>query len=73
MLRKLLVTGSTRIEEIHYDTDTLVMTIKFKSGQTYEYQKVPAKEFDAFKKAESVGIQFNDFSKKGYEYAKIDG
>jgi hypothetical protein len=55
---------SSNIEAIGYADQTLA--VKFKSGDTYHYNKVPVEVFEAFDEAKSKGSFFASTIRKGF-------
>jgi len=58
---------SSVIEHFEHDEETLQLTVKFRSGKSYTYQKVPQEVADAFAAADSHGRFFNENIKGQYE------
>ena len=49
------VANSSNVASYGYDAESQTLEVKFQSGQTYRYSKVTQAEFDALKKAPSIG------------------
>jgi hypothetical protein len=62
---------STVISHFDYNADTETLTIKFVSGVVYEYLKVPAETYQAFKNFREKGIYLNQHIKKNFAFKKI--
>jgi len=67
----MIKVNSSTISEIGYDSSRQIMTVKFKSGATYEYLEVPQNIFDFVAEAESVGKALNAEVKGVYEYRQV--
>ncbi len=63
------VTSST-IDSIHYDPDTKLLEIQFKSGGTYHYSDVSQEAYDALDNAESVGKHFHSHIRGKHAHTK---
>lgn len=50
---------SSNIARIGHDPGTLTMHVHFTNGSVYEYPRVAAKAFEAFKNADSHGSHFS--------------
>ena len=55
------------IEHFEHNAETEVLRVKFRSGKTYTYNKVPETVFEEFQAAESHGRFFNENIKGQYE------
>lgn len=62
---------STVIASYDYDPGTATLTVKFVSGLTYEYLKVPEEIYQAFKNFREKGVYLNKHIKNKFEYKKI--
>lgn len=62
------IKGSSNIEAVGYANGTL--TIRFKSGGTYDYAGVTPEQYHAFVNAESVGSHFHNHIRGKFEVAK---
>jgi hypothetical protein len=69
MDRKRVV--SSNIYSIGYDESRELLEVEFKSGDTYQYDAVPAAEFNALMGAASIGKYFNANIKDKYRCAKL--
>ena len=52
---KLTTVDSSMIHAVGYDAKTRTMEVVFNSGQTYDYEGVPPKEYKGLMAAESKG------------------
>lgn len=68
---KLEPVKSSNIEAVGYDGSEQRLTIEFKDGAQYCYEKVPEKTFNELHKAESVGTYFYKNIKTNFECVKI--
>lgn len=50
---------SSNIEAMGHNPITLVLSVKFKSGKTYDYANVPTRLYDELLKADSIGSAFS--------------
>lgn len=67
---------SSQVAAIGHDPRRNEMKVKFHSGGTYLYGNVTTAEFEALRKAESVGSHFSMTFKKDpvkYPYSKVEG
>lgn len=63
---------STAISRIEYAPETEALDIRFRdSGELYRYYGVPARVYDAFRKATSKGRFFNSHIRDRYDFAHI--
>lgn len=62
--------SSSNIEAIGYNPDYQILRIWFLNGTVYDYQNVPAIEFEALRYAPSVGVYLNKNIKGAYSYTK---
>ena len=62
---------SSNLSKAIYDTKEKTLTVTFKSGNEYEYYKVPHQIFTKLRMAESQGRFFNYEISKEYKYKKI--
>ncbi len=66
---------SSNIAAIGHDPINLTLTVQFKSGSRYLYQKVPTALFDQMVKADSVGSAFHKLIKSQpdkYPFTALD-
>lgn len=63
---------STNLEWVSYDKDKKELTVQFKSGGLYKYDKVPEKVFDDLLKAGSKGRFFWMKIRDVYKYTKLN-
>lgn len=61
--------GSSQIESIGYDGDTLA--VRFRTGGTYHYHGVSAETFSAMMEAKSVGSFLHRNIKPNYKFTKV--
>ncbi len=54
----MLPVTSSNIQSIGHDPTRQVLAVQFTSGQTWEYEGVPAQVFDAMRGAPSAGSYF---------------
>ncbi len=67
---------SSQVAAIGHDPRRNEMKVQFHSGGTYLYRNVTTAEFEALRKAESIGSQFSRTFKKDpvkYPYSKVEG
>ncbi len=58
---------SSLVKAVAYDPESKTMIVIFvRSGKKYRYENVPAKEYEDFVTAPSVGIYFNRVIRKAY-------
>jgi len=62
---------SSNLTKTIYDTGEEKLTVSFKNGTQYEYQKVPHSIYTKFRMAESQGTFFNKEIGRKYKYKKI--
>ena len=62
---------SSVIITAHYDKDTQVLKIIFRSGAVYEYYDVPKEVYLFYMKARSKGTFLNKFIKGNFEFEKV--
>lgn len=53
------ITTSSAISAFEYDTETMVLQIRFMSGRTYDYPNVPESIVVDWMNSESMGKFFN--------------
>lgn len=63
---------STNLEWASYDKDKKELTVQFKSGGLYKYDKVPEKIFDDLLKSGSKGRFFWMKIRDVYKYTKLN-
>jgi hypothetical protein len=63
--------NSSSLSSATYDSLTEDLNIKFKSGSTYQYKKVPWITFTNFRLAESQGKFFMKNIKENFKFKKI--
>lgn len=63
---------SSIINEIGYDSETEILTIKFNGGKTYVYKNVPKEKALAVMESESIGKAFHAEIKGQYEAAPVE-
>lgn len=62
---------SSVVAGMNYNEATATLRVIFVSGMVYDYKKVPAKVFNAMKKATSKGTFLNRYIKGKYDFEKI--
>jgi hypothetical protein len=62
---------SSVIITAHYDKDTQVLKVIFRSGAVYEYYDVPEEVYLLYMKARSKGTFLNKFIKGNFEFEKV--
>ena len=62
---------STVVAHMDYYPDSATLRITFTSGEKYDYLHVPAKIYEAMRKAYSKGIYLNRFIKGNYPFKKV--
>lgn len=67
----MIKVNSSTISEIGYNSASQILTVKFKSGATYEYLDVPQEIYEFVANAESVGKALNVEVKGIYEHRAI--
>lgn len=65
------IVKSSNIVESKYDTATKTMTVKFNTGQEYEYKDVPHEVYVQFRLAESQGKYFSSQINKKFDFKKL--
>lgn len=69
MTVKMQTVASSSISEIGYNRRR--MNVKFNSGRTYEFKKVPRAIFDNFTHSTSKGAFFNENIKENYPFIQV--
>lgn len=65
---------STAISRIEYEPGTATLDVRFQdSSKLYRYYDVPARVYEAFRKAVSKGRFFNTHIRDRYDFAHISG
>ena len=67
----VLEKDSSVIITFNYDQEEETLTIRFRSGATYEYYDVPENTYYAFVQADSLGEFFNSEIKGTYPYCRV--
>jgi hypothetical protein len=62
---------SSNLTSASYDTEASTLTVTFKSGGIYEYEKVPWDVFTKLRMSESQGKFFSNNIAKSYSYKKL--
>jgi len=62
---QFLPVESSHIEAIGYDSDTLTLAVRYKSGKLYVHPNITATQFDALMTAPSKGAWVSQFLKGG--------
>ncbi len=55
-----------------YDPERRTLTVKFKSGGTYEYAAVPQEKYDRLMAAPSLGAYLHTHIKPSHRVRKLD-
>jgi hypothetical protein len=63
---------SSVIITAHYDKDTRVLKIIFRSGVVYQYYDVPEEVYLSYMKAKSKGTFLNKSIKGNFEFEKVE-
>jgi hypothetical protein len=64
---------STSIRKAHYDRQTRTLSVWFvTSGRRYDYEGVPPKLYEAFRRAFSKGRFFNAYIRDRYKYRLVE-
>ncbi|MFA6060326.1 MAG: KTSC domain-containing protein [Taibaiella sp.] len=63
---------SSVIITAHYNKDTQVLKVIFRSGAVYEYYGVPEEVYLFYMKAKSKGTFLNKFIKGNFEFEKVE-
>ncbi len=73
-MKKLSLTKvtSSNIAAIGYLSLKMAMYVRFKSGELYEYEKVPKLVYRDFLNAESKGFYLRDHVRDRYHFRKLD-
>jgi KTSC domain len=61
---------SSAIGSISWNAETMILTVHFTRGQTYQYFNVTQGEYDDFMAADSLGRYFNTVFKLAHGYAQ---
>lgn len=56
---KMFPVRSSQISEVGHEARTGLMQVKFHSGQTYQYSRIPEETFKAMLMSDSVGSYFS--------------
>jgi len=76
---KMVKVKSSNIEQVGFEEKVTVsfnkkpmsiLRVIFTSGYTYDYYRVPKKEYEELIEADSVGIYFHKNIKNKYDYEK---
>jgi len=62
---------STWLDAHHYDPDARVLTVRYKNGDTYRHEDVPAEKVEAFTGAASPGSFYNSKIKSNHPGKKL--
>lgn len=68
---EMIPVRSSSIKSIGYDTDEMVLRVKFLSGVVYDYSNVPGNIFEEFLLSSSKGTYLNKKIKNKYRFKKI--
>jgi len=70
--KHIAVEGSSLVEKVFYDPETLTLDAVFKKGARYRYKRVPAKVFAKFVLAKSLGSFFNKEIRNRYAFQLVN-
>jgi hypothetical protein len=62
----MLKVESSNIDAIGYDPDLKRLSVRFKSGRTYQYENVGEDDYQNLLNASSTGKHFNDHIKNNF-------
>jgi len=62
---------SSNLTAASYDTEASTLTVTFKTGSIYEYEKVPWDVFTKLRMSDSQGKFFSNNIAKVYSYKKL--
>lgn len=62
---------SSAVEHFGYDPKRRELTIRYTGGRSYAYLQVPKEEYEALRRAPSLGIFVNRRIKPRYEFKEI--
>lgn len=62
---------SSNLTSASYDTEASTLTVTFKTGSIYEYEKVPWDVFTKLRMSDSQGKFFSNNIAKVYSYKKL--
>lgn len=62
---------SSNLTSASYDTEASTLTVTFKTGNIYEYEKVPWDVFTKLRMSDSQGKFFSNNIAKAYTYRKL--
>ncbi len=65
------INSSSTVDSVDYDPHQQRMRVLFKSGELYEYDKVPPDMYNAMLGAESVGKFLHKYVKGKHQFRKI--
>lgn len=63
--------NSSDLESVGYDSDTNMLVVEFKSGNTYSYEGVSQDMYNELISSDSIGKYFNQYIKGSYNYSKV--
>jgi len=67
-----IIPKSSNVASYAYSPKRSVLTVEFKNGDVWEYEKVPPHIFEAMKKAPSVGKFLHERLKGYYDAFRVD-
>ena len=70
MLQEIAIGQSGHVAFVIWDDETMDLTVGFRGGQTYRYEKVPGNVANGFAQALSPGAYLNSFIKGSYTYER---
>ncbi|MBK9730129.1 MAG: KTSC domain-containing protein [Chitinophagaceae bacterium] len=62
---------STVIRSFHYNAESRILQVRFRSGAIYEYLEVPERIYQDMKVFFSKGKFLNNYIKEQFEFRKI--
>lgn len=68
---KMQAVDSSNIDAVGYDAETETLHVKFRSGDIWEYDRVPEREYDRFMAAPSLGKYFNKDIRGAFDGRKL--
>jgi hypothetical protein len=63
--------GSSNIESVGYDFESLTLEVEFKGGSVYQYYDVPSDVYENFISADSLGSYLHHSIKNNYSVSKV--
>lgn len=65
--------NSSNVDEIGYNPETKVLSVRFKQGGLYHYNNVEPEKYDALKKADSIGSHLHKHIKPHHSFRRDEG